>query len=267
MARKRGPAAGPELPPGITRFDVVDPGTLAKALDPENPKQHPAEQEASVRAMLRRNGWVKPLVFNERTGKLADGHLRLKIALADKLAVIPVVYGEWDPDQQREILAFLDATAFQSIMDQERFQALRSQLTVGSEPLRALLTTMDTHPFFREGLAGARKLLDQSAPVPDPLITAGAGVGLHVGGNGDEPEDFEPEGDPDPPPPSDDSKSYDAKERAIQIFLDAPALARFNEAIGRLRGYYGTETLTQTVLRAVVEAGEAVPDEAETDAG
>lgn len=257
VAPEEGGLAG-----GFRRSEWVDPRTLGP--NPENVRDHPPEQVQAVRESIRRNGWTKPLIVNQRTGRLIDGHCRLAIALADGTPAVPVNFGDWTEDQERELLAFLDASGAAARIDPVRFERLRQKLTAMPSPpdgaLGRLAQAMATDPFFRRG-AGNPEPHRGQAPVPDrPLdLDAEAEPGPEPG-----PDDAEAEPDaagdaPAPPAPP------TSHVRMVQLFLDAETLPVFERRIDALQDRFGTETTTDTVMEALRQLAEPAADAATAD--
>ena len=96
MASKKCPAL---------RLEWVDPTTLEK--NPRNWRIHPRSQQEAVGDLLGEVGWAGALLYNEKTGRLIDGHLRLDLADGEP---VPVLIGNWTEEQERLILATLDPT-------------------------------------------------------------------------------------------------------------------------------------------------------------
>ncbi|MBI5724062.1 MAG: hypothetical protein HZA50_08905 [Planctomycetes bacterium] len=77
------PAAGaaaavpPEKPP--LRLEWIEAGSLAE--HPENWRRHSREQLQSIRELIADPdiGWAGACLFNERTGRLIDGHARRNV--------------------------------------------------------------------------------------------------------------------------------------------------------------------------------------------
>jgi len=74
---------------------------------PSNWRLHPPEQMSTLNAAIAEVGWAGALLYNERTGRLLDGHARRKI-FAQRGAEVPVLIGDWDEETEKKILATLD---------------------------------------------------------------------------------------------------------------------------------------------------------------
>jgi hypothetical protein len=88
------------------RLEWRTPAELAE--NPRNWRSHPAGQVAALDGLLDDVGWAGALLYNERTGRLIDGHLRRERALARGDGKVPVLVGSWDEEQEKKILATLD---------------------------------------------------------------------------------------------------------------------------------------------------------------
>lgn len=62
----------------IIGYRVIKASELAA--HPDNWRKHPAAQEAALRGVLAQVGWVDTALYNVRTGRIIDGHLRKSIA-------------------------------------------------------------------------------------------------------------------------------------------------------------------------------------------
>jgi len=94
--------------------------------NPANPRRHPDGSLAPIEASLKRWGWLKPVLFNRRTGRLINGHAR--VALAGQrapAAPLPTVEVDLPYAEERELLLTYD-----------RLGAMRQ---VSPEPMLALL--------------------------------------------------------------------------------------------------------------------------------
>ena len=76
------------------RLEWRSPAELAD--NPRNGRRHPEAQVAALTDAMAEVGWAGALLFNERTGRLIDGHARRKVALAQGAETVPVLVGSWD---------------------------------------------------------------------------------------------------------------------------------------------------------------------------
>jgi Domain of unknown function (DUF4417) len=103
------------------RLEFLDASQLCD--NPQNWKFHPAEQVEALSELIGELGWLKPLVLNERTGKLLDGHGRKPIAVAGGKPV-PVFIVDLAPELEAKALATLDPIGWTATADKRRYDAL-----------------------------------------------------------------------------------------------------------------------------------------------
>ena len=121
------------------RLEWMDPDQLAE--HPENWKTHPESQVESLESVMGQVGWAGALLYNERTGRLLDGHARKK--LDTKLLIdgkVPVLIGSWSEKDERLILATLDPLAAMAQTNEEALKAILEGLEVENKALQAMLT-------------------------------------------------------------------------------------------------------------------------------
>lgn len=126
----------------MLRLEWVDPTTLEK--NPRNWRIHPGSQREAVADLLGEVGWAGALLYNEKTGRLIDGHLRLDLALRQAQDVadgesVPVLIGSWTEEQERLILATLDPTGALAEADDGQLADLINAIETGSEAIQMIL--------------------------------------------------------------------------------------------------------------------------------
>jgi len=129
------------IPRNNMRLEWLSPRKIA-AHD-MNWKTHPSLQREAYSEFLVEVGWAGALLFNENTGRLLDGHLRLQDALERNLDQLPVLVINVDEDTERKMLALLDKIG--SMYDERQSQlALIGKVTdVRSQMLADLLAGGD----------------------------------------------------------------------------------------------------------------------------
>lgn len=122
------------------RLEWIEAGQLAE--NPRNWRRHPAEQTAALRELLQdpEIGWAGVLLFNERTGRLIDGHAR-KGAVTPTTRV-PVLIGSWSEAAEAKILATLDPLAAMAERDDKALAALVADVNWEGE-LKAVLAKLE----------------------------------------------------------------------------------------------------------------------------
>lgn len=121
----------------------VHPQELASGKNPRNWKTHPDRQKKAVSAIIKRNGWARPLLWNTRTKRLIDGHGRLEIALEEDWKEVPVIMGSWTEEQEKELLASLDTTPDMAQIDAKALDSLTREIAQTVEEIVGKDTTAD----------------------------------------------------------------------------------------------------------------------------
>lgn len=112
----------------ITRHGEADPTELIA--NPDNWRTHPREQVEALEAILDDVGWVQDVILNERTGRIIDGHLRVRIAVERAEPTVPVVYVDLSEEEERLVLATLDPITGMAGADPELLAKLLAEIAV-----------------------------------------------------------------------------------------------------------------------------------------
>ena len=123
--------------PGELRFEWRDPAELSE--NPRNWRRHPEHQLAALSDVISEVGWAGACLFNERTGRLVDGHARQKIALKNGSKKVPVLIGDWDEETEAKILATLDPIAAMATADSAALEALLKSVSTASPAIDQML--------------------------------------------------------------------------------------------------------------------------------
>lgn len=110
--------------------------------NPMNVRRHPGAQRDAMRGSLDELGFVAPVVVNDVTGRLLDGHLRVEEAISEGTPVIPVVHVELSEAQERLFLGIFDPIGAMARNDSERLDDLLASISTGNESLQALLDSL-----------------------------------------------------------------------------------------------------------------------------
>lgn len=119
------------------RLEWRDPRTLKP--HPQNFRLHNNYQRTAFSEFLTDVGWVAPLMYNERTGRLIDGHMRRDEAIERNLESVPVVIVDLPPDKESEVLYFFDRIGGMAIADDKMEAMLAQQFSTEQEALERLL--------------------------------------------------------------------------------------------------------------------------------
>jgi hypothetical protein len=243
---KRTPDAGAVVPASsrLKTVEVTDAPLELVWADPNsldenelNWRRHPPHQTEVVAELIRKHGWIVPLIWSRVSQRLIDGHDRRKIAIAKGMPAVPVIVGSWPVEQEPEILASLDPSAMLAQGDPEALHRLMQQLADPSPVIKQLIDSV------AEG-AGVLEMLEQQGaadPDPAPLVSA--------------------------EPPAREQVTFMARgpfHRVVTLELGVEAYASFVEMVDALAEVYGIpkEPPTEVILAALREAATAHLDPA-----
>ena len=154
----------------LFRNSIVESGMIRAGdviAHPNNPKFHPPEQRAAVKASFNEAGIVKRIIINKRNGYLVDGHERTWLALEHgEDTLLPVDYVDIADDVHERLLIYLDGTTGMARTDPDILQALiDNQPEWEDQTLQAL----------RDKIAADAGLLNgDTPPAPDAQIDRAA---------------------------------------------------------------------------------------------
>lgn len=119
---------GPTPEAGISRLQWMAPDEVEELTEnPLNYRRHPHRQRQTYRSFKSMVGWTGALLFNERTQRLIDGHMRRDEVVkspnrgSDK---VPVLVGSWTEEQERIILQSLDLIGTMAQTDEQALASL-----------------------------------------------------------------------------------------------------------------------------------------------
>jgi DNA modification methylase len=123
------------------RLEWIDPKTLTP--NPKNWRRHPEHQRDALADVLGEVGWAGAALYNEQTGKLVDGHLRLDVALRR--------------GDEAKILATLDPISALATADAAALDSLLREVNTGSAAVMDMLA----------------ELAEGAGLYPEPVVGAG----------------------------------------------------------------------------------------------
>jgi hypothetical protein len=115
----------------ITRYAMVSPADVIAHV--QNYRKHPAAQRRALAATIAEVGYVAPVIVNERTRTIVDGHLRVDLAREQKIEAIPVIYIDVDEAEERKLLSTIDPITNMATIDQAIFSALLETVKTESQ--------------------------------------------------------------------------------------------------------------------------------------
>lgn len=124
---------------------IVEYCEMSPAELPENPnnwRTHPEKQRKALAGALGEIGLVQSVVFNRRTGRLVDGHLRVAMAREAGQEKIPVVVVDLSENEEAVILATIDPLAALAGVDAEKLDGLLRETKTCSADLQELLADL-----------------------------------------------------------------------------------------------------------------------------
>lgn len=126
----------------IVGHDEVSPDELTA--HPLNINIHPRYQYEAVEQMLKEVGWVKPVIVNQRTGYIVDGHLRVMVAIEKGIEKIPVDYVDLTEEQEAQVLSGYDLVGRLADKNAERLAGIQADISQGAlgQSLRELLESI-----------------------------------------------------------------------------------------------------------------------------
>ena len=129
---------------GLT-LEWRDPYSLAD--NPRNFRSHPQAQRRSLHAALASLGWLQPLLYNERTGRLIDGHLRRQEAIESGFTEVPVLVVDLDENSELAALASIDSITNQADVNDAQFADLLRNLGDSKDDLIKALAEREDDSF------------------------------------------------------------------------------------------------------------------------
>jgi hypothetical protein len=127
----------PGTPRRNLRLEWVDPKTLSP--NPKNWRRHPKVQVDALGGLIKRGvGWAGALLYNERTGRLIDGHARRNLDVDE----VPVLIGSWTEEEENTILATLDPLAEAAEVDEKALAVLIADMKIDDPSVNKLFERM-----------------------------------------------------------------------------------------------------------------------------
>jgi hypothetical protein len=110
--------------------------------NPFNARIHPKPQQDALSGVLNSVGWIAPVIVNQRTGHLIDGHIRVGLALSRGEKLVPVDYVDLDENEEKIILATFDYITGMAVYDREAVDTLLQQVNSDDSDVQTLLASM-----------------------------------------------------------------------------------------------------------------------------
>lgn len=136
----------------IVRYAVESIDTLIP--HPDNPKIHPPEQRDALVGSMNEFGIVAPLLVNERSHRMLDGHKRLIEAHDRGQQTFPVLYVDVPVEKEGAFLASFDPIGWLASNDDALFENLLSSVEAEDSMLAGFFDEL------RASLSGATADID-----------------------------------------------------------------------------------------------------------
>jgi hypothetical protein len=124
----------------ITRYAEEAPDQLLA--NPANFRLHPRHQQEALSGVLTDVGWIAPIICNEVTGHVIDGHLRVTLALRESLPTVPVIYVALTEAEEKEALATFDPLSALAGTDAAQLDALLREVSTGDAAVQQMLADL-----------------------------------------------------------------------------------------------------------------------------
>jgi hypothetical protein len=131
----------PDSPHVPMRLEYLDPVTLEP--NPLNARTHPAKQRRALADIFDGIGMIQPVIFNERTGRLIDGHMRVEEYIERNQEEMPVIVVDLPESEERQALFWLDRIGEMRSIDPQAEQLLQLSLDDENEYLKRLMEEVD----------------------------------------------------------------------------------------------------------------------------
>jgi hypothetical protein len=146
----------------IVRYGEEPPDQLLAF--PLNPKIHPRQQQDALAGAIGELGWLMPVVVNETTGHILDGHARVGLAISRDEPIVPVAYVQLTPEQEALAVATIDPVGALAATDKDVLDQLLREVSTGDAAVSQLLTDLAADNGLTYGEGG---LLAGEAPEPE----------------------------------------------------------------------------------------------------
>jgi len=114
--------------------------------NPKNWRKHTSKQEQALFGVLTEVGVVQNVIFNQRTGRLVDGHLRVSLATKNGESTLPTTIVDLSDEEEDLILATLDPLSALAGTDAEKHALLLDHIETRNVEVQALIDALKKAP-------------------------------------------------------------------------------------------------------------------------
>jgi hypothetical protein len=119
--------------------DVAPDQLLA---NPLNYRVHPRNQQDALKGVISDIGFIDPVIVQQGTDTVIDGHLRVTLALRDNIPTIPVQYVDLTDAEAAEALATIDPLSAMAHHDADKLRDLLDQVSTGDAAVMQMLSEL-----------------------------------------------------------------------------------------------------------------------------
>lgn len=134
------PKLGKPLDSKVIGLGEADPEQLLA--NPYNWRIHPDYQQEALAGSIDQIGFIDPVLVNQNTGTVVDGHLRVALSLRSGEKSIPVIYLDLTEEEERLALLSLDPIAAMAGSDRGKVDELLRLVNTDDERVLNLLTSV-----------------------------------------------------------------------------------------------------------------------------
>lgn len=118
----------------------VPPGELVA--NDRNWRSHPDSQKQALKGAIEDVGYIRSVTVNQRTGRIIDGHLRVKLAIETGQPTIPVEYVDLSEEEETLALATIDPLSALAEANRDRLQVLLAEVRAKSPAVTEMLASL-----------------------------------------------------------------------------------------------------------------------------
>ena len=119
--------------------------------NPGNWRIHPEVQQKALHGAIAEIGYIAPVIWNKRTGRLIDGHLRLSLAQKNGQDNIPVTVVDLSEEEENIALATIDPLSALAEADADLLKSLMDEVNVEDPALKDMLDDLVTDAGINDG--------------------------------------------------------------------------------------------------------------------
>ena len=124
----------------IVGYADVDPADLLA--HEWNFRRHPKNQQDALSGLIGEVGFTSPILVQQSTGKVIDGHLRVELAMRQNQATIPVTYLDLTDAEAALALATTDPVSAMAYADAEQLDALLREVSTSDAAVMQMLSDL-----------------------------------------------------------------------------------------------------------------------------